>query len=347
MRFYSFGFLRMRKSILILAALILIPSVLQADPVRIGVLTDLSGAMASWGQQTKLGAFIAKDEIAKSGASVELLFGDHQLQAKHCISEFQKLLELDRIDALYVEFTPCAVAVAPIAAGKGIPIIYSAAAVSPTTLAAHIFKTYLDYFEGCRLLAQNWKSGGVRSVGFMKVNLEFGELCKEGLAKVYPDFIEVVYNPGDEIASSVLSLKQKGVEAVLNVAFEPDLLRTLKNMQNLGWRPLVGTQEDAVAEQGQKLFPEMLKHLSTFSLPALPEEFIERIRKRDPKNSLVSISAAGLAYVHVKQLFAARAACSTGELQCMRQSIAAAGPDSTTGFEGWKGQTARFAIRIR
>jgi ABC-type branched-subunit amino acid transport system substrate-binding protein len=319
----------------------------QAEPVRLGVLTDLSGGMASWGQQTRIGAEIASDEITKAGGEVKLYFGDHQLQAKNAVSEFKKLTDLDKVDAIYSEFTPTTVAIAPLSNTKRVPVIYAAAAASPVTSSPYIFKSYLDYIQGCKEIGEYWKSQNVVAIGILKANLEFGELCAQGLKQIYPEAIEATYNPGDDVATQLLLFKSKGVTAIVNTTFEPDLLRMLKGVQNLKWNPLLATQSDAVASQTRELFPELLERITVFALPPLPSAFIERVRNKDPHNTLISISAAGLGYLHIKQLYAARLRCPKGDAQCMQHEIAGAERDQTTGFEFWENRVARFAVSLR
>jgi ABC-type branched-subunit amino acid transport system substrate-binding protein len=106
-------------SILLFLAIVTLPGHVRADPVRIGVLTDLSGGMAFWGKQSRIGAELARDEIRSGGGDLELIFGDHQLQAKSAVTEFQKLADIESIDALYSEFTPTSVAIAPITTTEG------------------------------------------------------------------------------------------------------------------------------------------------------------------------------------------------------------------------------------
>ena len=83
---------------LLFFAILCIPAIVCAEPVKIGVLTDLSGGMAAWGKQTVLGSEIARDEILANGGQIVLTFGDHQLQAKNAVAEFQKLTEFHTSD---------------------------------------------------------------------------------------------------------------------------------------------------------------------------------------------------------------------------------------------------------
>jgi len=298
--------------------------------------------MAFWGKQTVLGAEMARDEINAGSERVVIVLGDHQLHAKNALSEYQKLTDLNNVDGIYIEFSLPSAAVAPVSALRKKPTIYSAAASSPLAASPMMYKSFLDYEAGCKQIGEYWRSLGLQKVGILKPNAEFGELCLEGMRKVYPDLFEQDFNPGDEMATQVLALRYAGAEAVVSSAFEPDLQRLLKSMQNIKWTPLVGAQRDLVTAEIIKKFPEYLDKLVAFSLPVLPPAFENAVRERDPSNTLASISAAGLGYLHVKQLYNAISSCPRDDSACIIKLIGAANPDQQTGFKGWKDRIAVF-----
>ncbi|MBX7138562.1 MAG: ABC transporter substrate-binding protein [Oligoflexia bacterium] len=323
------------------------PALLQAQPIKIGILTDLSGAMASWGRQSRLGAEIARDEIVKSGGALELIFGDDQLNAKNAVSEFRKLIEFDQVDTVYCEFTPPTVAVAPIAKTKQVLMVYSAAAASPLELSPYLFKSYMNYVDGCRTIGEFWRSQGIKRAGILRLNFESGDLCAQGLKQAYPELIESNYNHDDDLVAQVMLLKSHGVEAVMNVAFEPDLLRMYQALKRLNWRPLVGTQNDAVADAAIERFPGLLEKTTVFGLPQLSEAFLSKVKAHDPENTLASISAAGLAYLHIKQLYAAISGCPKKAVACISEKLSAAPADPEFGFGRWVKRVADFRVSLR
>ena len=60
--------------------------------VKIGVITDLSGAGAFWGTQTVLGAELAAKEIKEAGGELQILNYDSQLLPKVAVSAAQRAL---------------------------------------------------------------------------------------------------------------------------------------------------------------------------------------------------------------------------------------------------------------
>lgn len=318
----------------------------QADSIRIGVLTDLSGPMASWGNQARLGAQIAADEIKQSGADFDIVLGDHQLQGKNAVSELRKLTDIDKIDALYCEFTPAAVAIAPIIEAKNLPMIYSAAATSPLKSASRIFKTYTDYREGCHMIATAWKAKGIKKVGLLKANLEFGELCLEGAKQVFPNLEELVYNPGDEVNSQLLIFKSHAVEGIINAAFTPDYVRMFKSLERIRYFPLIGATNDAVGETVHNESPNVRSKILAFGQPEPSSEFITNVKAHDPKNTLQDIEAAGMSYLHVHQLFEATKVCKQHDTNCVFEHISQSPKNETIGFQGWNNRIAVFKLNL-
>lgn len=146
----------------------------ESDSVKIGVITDLTGPAAYWGESTRVGAEIAADELNGEGIEVELVFEDYRLEASLALNAAQKLVGADGVDAIYVDFNPAAISVGSFLIGKDLLFVYDAAVVSPLEGNPGAYKTYLDYREGCKQVSQKFLSEGVEEMGVLKVNLEFG-----------------------------------------------------------------------------------------------------------------------------------------------------------------------------
>ncbi|MBX7143173.1 MAG: ABC transporter substrate-binding protein [Oligoflexia bacterium] len=318
-----------------------------AEQIKIGILTDLSGPMAFWGQESTVGAQLAQSEINAAGGELELIIEDHQLQPKNALSGLQKLVEINGIDAVYSEFTPTSAAIMPVAASKNIPVIFAAAAVSPLNSSKFALKTFLDYVSGCRSLAEYWKSKGIRRVAILKPTMEFGDICLQGLRQVYPQPIIEEYNVGDDVKTQLLKFKSKGAEAVINATFEPDLRRMFKTMQDINWQPITGSEGDGVSVDQVKLFPRMLEKHTVFTFSDMTESFIAKIVAKSHSHTPPTTSGAALTYLHVKQLYQAVKSCGSRDVSCVVNYVTRSAPDRLLGFEGWRERQATFIIALR
>jgi len=98
--------------IVVIALLVYFDSSKQSDAIKIGVITDLTGPAAYWGESSRIGAELAVEDLRKEGYDIELLFEDYQLDATKALNGAQKLVNVDNVDGIYAEFNPAAISVA-------------------------------------------------------------------------------------------------------------------------------------------------------------------------------------------------------------------------------------------
>lgn len=338
---------RMKKLLSLLITCLTFCAPVFAAPLKIGVVTDMSGHMAFWGRQTRLGAEIARDEIAAQGGSVTLVFGDHQLQAKSAASEAQKLINIDKVDAIYSEFTGPSIASAPIAREAGVLFMYSAVAVSALSANPDAFKTFMDYRVSCRKIVEHWKTQGVARIGMLKPNSEFGELCLQGAKAADPGIIEEAFNPGDELQTQVFSLKNQAVQAIINPGYEPDHLRMFKALQSYRFSPFLSMQEDDISSASKNAFPDLVRLATFFGFEDVSPKLQGLMKQRDAWNSSHSHVAAGLAYLHIKQIYFALSRCPERKIQCQKEEMAGSPADASMGFLGFKDRVAQFTVPLK
>ncbi len=74
----------------------------QADEIKlkVGVISGLTGAAAKWSAFQNKGMKLAVEDLKREGVDIDLIFEDSQTQATKVISAYNKLRQLDRVDAL-------------------------------------------------------------------------------------------------------------------------------------------------------------------------------------------------------------------------------------------------------
>lgn len=89
---------------LLLATTILSAPALAADPIKIGVVTPLSGTYAPIGQQVRWGLELATKEVNASGGimgrQIQLLFEDEEANPSVAVQKAEKLFESEKVDFL-------------------------------------------------------------------------------------------------------------------------------------------------------------------------------------------------------------------------------------------------------
>ncbi len=318
-----------------------------SQTIKIGVLTDLTGpAAAYWGESTQAGAELAARDLRAKGYKVEMVYEDYKLDAAKAASAAQKLLNVDRVDAMYIDFNPAILTVASIVARANIPVIYDAAVTSALSASPNFFKTYLDYQAGCKVVAQKFKDEGKEKIGVLKINIEAGELCLKGVREVYPNALVEGYNLNEtDFRTSMLKLKNTGVTAVIDVGFEEDVYNILKANKELGSDFEFGLSEDSLTPNTLGTFGAQLKGSWSFGFKAASADFSKRVDAVYGK-TYPSYWGAELASTHVTEMIESLAACSK-EITCTTKNIAESKPDANIGFRGFENRIANLDMLVK
>ncbi len=310
------------------------------ETIKIGIVTPLTGDASFWGQSSLEGINLVEQDLKSEGIEVEFILEDGKLDTQLSLSAAQKLVNIDGVDAIYAEFTPASMAIGSFLKDKDILFMYDAAIESPLEYSENYYKTYIDYKANCRKVATHLKEEGLIDVGLLKMNLEFAELCKQGLDEVYPNLQIETYNPGEKDFRTALS-KMKNMDAIFNPAFPGEVQASLKQIKELGINAKFITNYDALQGGFTNENPELMEEVYTFGFPDVSEQFSSRIN-----SNIAAPEAAAAAYVHLKQMTNAINDCN-GNSDCVQQSMDNAKPSNILGFKGFKDNIAIFEMPIK
>ncbi len=331
----------------ILSILFALPTFSYADPIKIGIITDLSGHGAFWGNQTRLGAQILESELKKEGMDVKFIYADSAFKPSQGVTEAYKLITHDKVDAIFSEFSLIVNAVSPVTSKFKKILVGTCGGVSFLEANPYAFKTYLNYEDGCRRLGEQWKKEGLEKVGILRVNNEVGELCAKGALSVYQDLEIKAFNPTEELATPILSFRTKNIKAIFHSGYEVDALNIFKNLKILSLDITVGGPDsDTLTTKVINTYPTEIEHTITFGYPKFDTQFKEKILKADPKNDLTSSEAIANAYLFLKQLVKVISECPKDEIDCQTQLLSSQGPDPLLDFKGWKDRVADHGFVI-
>jgi ABC-type branched-subunit amino acid transport system substrate-binding protein len=310
------------------------------EAIKIGIVTPLTGPAGYWGQSSLEGIELAQQDLKSKKLNVKFIVEDGKLDTQQSLSAAQKLVNVDGVDAIYAEYTPAAMAISSFLQDKNILFLYDAAIESPLETSDNYYKTYIDYKANCKKAATRLKDEGVTSIGLLKMNLEFAELCKQGLEEVYPDLQVESYNPGEKDFRTMLN-KMKDVEAVFNPAFPGEVQASLKQIKELGMDMKFVTNYDSLQGDFINKNPGVLENVYIFGFPEVSQEFLRRI-----DSEIAAPEAAAVAYIHLKQMTEAVNACND-DLECVKQEMNNAKASDIVGFEGFENRIAIFEMPIK
>jgi branched-chain amino acid transport system substrate-binding protein len=317
--------------------------------LKIGVVTPLTGGVAYWGESTVVGVRMAEEGLAKDGIKIKFILEDGQLDPKVALNAAQKLVNVDKVNAIFSEFNPASIAVSSFLEDKNVFHLYNSVIVSPLAQSPNNFKTYLDYQASCREVAKYLMDHkGVKKVGVLKMNLEHGNLCLKGIEEVFGSDNVVVeaYNPGVmDFRSLIGKITTKGADVIFHASYQPETLASIRQMDELGVGKLfVGMSENITPDIIEEYSP-LINGDIFFGLPQVDERLKNQIKESNMGKDVPDYNAAALAYIHMLQLGRAVHKCGS-DSKCTADYMAHVKPEAAIGFQGFSNRIAKFDNRI-
>lgn len=310
-------------------------------PIKIGYITDLSASGAFYGKPSALAAEIAVADINSSGKKVEIIIEDGGMQSSRAIAAAQKLVTLDKVDGIVGQFTPMIVPIASTISSSKIPVIYIAAAESPLTKSDTTFKFFHDFRLGCKEVTQAFIKRGLSPIGQLKVITESGQLCSEGVEQATKDAVTIEYAIGAMVDSEVLTLKRKGVKAIINVGYEGDFINSIHAMDKIRYSvPLGGILEGLFTEKVKAESGNSLEGSLAFAPPAISKDLLDKFEAAAKKSNepFNQPFAMGFSYATVELLFNALSQCQGKDKDCAINALKKSPPMPSVGFERFNDQ---------
>ena len=314
---------------------------------KIGVITDLTGTAAHFGNQTAVALTLLREDFAHAQSPIRFIIEDTALKTDRAVSAAQRLVSSEDVDALYVDFTSLAVAVAGIVQGSPRPLLYVAAADSVARERPFAFKSFMSYEAACAELVRQFQRCGKTHIALLQAEAEYGELCAKGYRSVATQPLVETYASGDEVDVQVLRLRSRGAEAIINIAYEKDTLAMLRAMRNVNYRVPVGLVESHYSATIKTEFGSFLEGSVTIGVPTPPADFIARAKAAPGGSALGAFDACYQAYQFLSQLAHAALQCPAHERACMIEKTALFPANPAQGFYGYQSRLAAMKLELK
>ncbi len=224
-----------------------------AQPLKIGLLVPLSGALAREGQGCKRGADLAPALLAEMGLSVTLMVADTEGNIDTSRTRAEKLIA-DGAQVLIGAFDSAhTIAVAQVCEQRGVPLVINIAAAPSITEQG--FKTVFRNFptaprlvgDGLAMMKDLFKSSGVTpsKAVFLHNNDTFGQAMAAAVGKLYPTLdmpmpvVETISYDGAarDLAVEVGRAKASGADLALCVTHGEDAIKLVREMVKQRFEP--------------------------------------------------------------------------------------------------------------
>jgi ABC-type branched-subunit amino acid transport system substrate-binding protein len=277
-----------------------------------------------------------------------IIFIDHQTEPKVAVTGVRKLLDIDRVDGVICDLTPTCQAISPLVRDAKKILLYHAPTVSILESNPYAFKNFLDYEAGCESIARHWKKLGLKKIGHLKLNTEFGELCFKGSQKVFSEQVVFSYNSTDELKTFVTRFKAQNIEGVFQTGYESDYLNYLVAAKTQEFNVLTALPEPLLTKALiDRVAGDLSKGIYTFGYPALSKDFRQHLKEANLYQSEVGVESAAIAYMQIQQMFQATQKCSSNDLDCQILEVEGQAASSISGFNGWKNRIAQYDLVIK
>jgi branched-chain amino acid transport system substrate-binding protein len=217
--------------------------------IIVGSHQDLSGPIAGWGTQTKIGLEMRAREINEAGGihgrKIRLVIEDSAYDPKKAIMVTNKMISLDHVFAFVGNMgSPTAGATKPIISGKKIPQMFplTAASLFYDPYDRYSFLGFTPYYDQARCIVRYFvEKKGLTKFGLLYQDDEMGAIMKKGFEdqlavhKLKP-LAEESYKRGDTVFSTQMSkLKKADVQVVVLATVIRETVGALKEIKTLNW----------------------------------------------------------------------------------------------------------------
>ena len=224
-----------------------------ADPIKIGLVTALSGQSARAGEALTRGATIAIEEINSKGGvlgrPLELVRRDDESNPAKGLIAARELIQREKVSALLGGLdTPVALAIVPFVNNAKMPFVVPWAAGTNITQNGaadnYVFRVSAMDDEVDKAIVQfARKTYDTKKPGLILVNNPWGESNEHGLKAAMkasgtePAGIEKFEGNDVDVVPQLSRLKQAGADTLFLVGNVGPASQVVKSLDRMGWAP--------------------------------------------------------------------------------------------------------------
>jgi branched-chain amino acid transport system substrate-binding protein len=251
----------------------LAPAAHAAEPIKIGLVTALSGQSALAGEAITRGMSIAIDEInAKGGLlggrKLELVRRDDEANPAKGVLAARELIFKEKVAVLFGGLdTPVSMAIVPLINQEKVPFVGPwAAGTGITTNGANpnfAFRvSAVDEIVDIGMLDYAQKNFKATKPGLILINNPWGESNEKGLKaamaakNVQPAGIEKFEGNDVDVVPQLTRLKAGGADVLFMVGNVGPSAQVVKSLDRMGWKPPIVSHWGPAGGRRRAPFPE-------------------------------------------------------------------------------------------
>ncbi|MBU3915594.1 ABC transporter substrate-binding protein [bacterium] len=251
----------MKKIMVAVLSLLMIGSIASCDKKRveemgvtdteivIGSHQDLSGPIAGWGQQVKMGMELRAKEINDAGGingrKIRLVIEDSAYNPQQAITVTNKMISKDKVFAFIGNMgSPTAGATKPIISDKKIPQMMplTAASLFFDPVDRYSFGGFVPYYDQARILIRYFvKKKEKKSIGIMYQDDEMGAIMLKGVNDQLAEYgmtltaAESYQRGATSFSTQISKLKAANVDLVVLATVIRETVGAVAEAKKLQW----------------------------------------------------------------------------------------------------------------
>ncbi len=237
-------------------------TLLNAAPIKIGVLGPFSGADSYWGIPYRNSVILAYEELGLTTDKIQLIFEDTLSEYPRVATGARKLVNIDRVDAIINTFDKASHIVAPVAAKARIP--HLCLSLDSASDKKYTFTIWTPINKTVSMLLNKAREEQIHTLRLLvlrdyypyRTEQEFDKQLKAS----YPD-IKIVYreyfNPSErDFRTFALKAQQTPADLTIIVAYSPTVELLTKELVARGITKLSSIESFDQIQTGFNILPE-------------------------------------------------------------------------------------------
>lgn len=204
----------------------------------VGAVLPLTGFGAYWGEPIQNAMLLAEQDINNGGEyEIDLIIEDGQSNLSSSVSAAQKLINVDKADLIYSEFSSISSAISPVVSESGIPFFYSAFNKDIVESNDLSVKTFITYDVVCEWYKDNIIDSPDHKVVILSQITGAVPGCIDELSeKISEDNVLVLENlPQDnDFRTILLQINRFDPDYIFHMTYESTSLAFIKQEKELG-----------------------------------------------------------------------------------------------------------------
>ncbi len=231
---------------IVATAMLALPMLTQAAPVKIGFINSITGKEAQIGENLTNGAAMAIDDLKAKGIQVDFVKEDDGGDPKNALAAYEKLVTRDGVIGVVGPYTSgCANVVASRADQYQVPLLVPAAAKEEITMKGYknVFRLNAPANVYSNVLLKAVAAYKPKSIAYVYAATDFGvstvKTAQENAAKMA--LVEVAnekYQQGQpDYRPSLSKVKAANPDLVFLVSYDADAILLMRQAKEIGLTP--------------------------------------------------------------------------------------------------------------